>query len=48
MSSPFIRGAVSGIGAVTVVAGLAELNGLIGHGRRASGDDPAATDSGAT
>lgn len=28
MASPFVRGAVSGIGAITVVAGLAELGGL--------------------
>jgi hypothetical protein len=30
LSSPFARGAVSGVGAVTVIAGLVELAGLMG------------------
>ena len=30
LSSPFVRGAVSGIGAITALAGLAELGGLFG------------------
>lgn len=34
LASPFVRGAVSGIGAVTVLAGLAELAGLFGAQRR--------------
>lgn len=42
MSSPFLRGAVSGIGAVTVAAGLAELNGLIGRARRSPEGDSTA------
>jgi hypothetical protein len=29
LASPFVRGAVSGIGLVTVVAGIAELSGLL-------------------
>jgi hypothetical protein len=29
LASPYVRGAVSGIGAVTVLAGLAELGGLL-------------------
>jgi hypothetical protein len=28
-ASPFTRGAVSGVGAITVIAGLAELAGLL-------------------
>lgn len=28
-SSPFTRGAVSGVGAITVIAGLAELAGVL-------------------
>lgn len=34
-SSPFVRGAVSGIGTITVAAGLAELFGALGSRRRA-------------
>lgn len=34
LDNPFVRGAVSGIGAVTALAGLAELGGLIGSRRR--------------
>lgn len=33
LENPFVRGAVSGIGAVTALAGLAELGGLIGTRR---------------
>ena len=33
--SPFVRGAVSGIGAITVVAGLAELAGVVAQRQRA-------------
>ncbi len=33
----FVRGAVSGIGAVTALAGLAELGGIFGIWRRRSG-----------
>jgi hypothetical protein len=29
LSSPFVRGAVSGIGVITVLAGLAELGGVM-------------------
>jgi hypothetical protein len=29
LSSPFTRGAVSGVGAITVIAGLAELAGVL-------------------
>lgn len=29
MESPFFRGAVSGLGAVTLLAGLAEVGGII-------------------
>lgn len=42
IENPFVRGAVSGIGAVTALAGLAELGGLIGSRRRR--EDPAAGD----
>lgn len=28
LSSPFVRGGISGIGAITALAGLAELGGL--------------------
>jgi hypothetical protein len=30
LSSPFVRGGVSGIGAVTALAGLAEIGGAFG------------------
>ena len=39
LGSPFARGAVSGVGAITVVAGLAELSGVL-TGRRRSGHEP--------
>lgn len=29
LASPFARGAVSGIGAITAIAGLAELGGIV-------------------
>jgi hypothetical protein len=37
LESPFVRGAVSGIGAITAFAGLAELGGLFARRERASG-----------
>jgi hypothetical protein len=36
--SPFARGAVSGVGAITVIAGLAELAGVVAHRQRAKHD----------
>lgn len=33
--SPFARGAVSGVGAITVIAGLAELAGVLALRQRA-------------
>jgi hypothetical protein len=39
-SSPFTRGAVSGVGAITVIAGLAELAGVLALRNR-----PARTDT---
>ena len=36
LESPFVRGAVSGIGAVTALAGLAEVGGIIASRRRRS------------
>ena len=44
MSNPFIRGAVSGIGVITVAAGLAELGGAFRLRRRDSiSEDPKLT-----
>ena len=45
LESPFVRGAVSGIGAITALAGLAEIGGLIAswRARQAAGRP---TDSG--
>ena len=42
LESPFVRGAVSGIGAITALAGLAELGGLIAarRSRQAAGRPP--------
>jgi hypothetical protein len=37
-ASPFARGAVSGVGAITVIAGLAELVGIVSHRRRPKPD----------
>lgn len=39
LGSPVARGAVSGVGAITVVAGLAELSSIL-TGRRRSGHEP--------
>ena len=39
LSSPFVRGGISGIGAITALAGLAELGGLFGS-RRARENPP--------
>ncbi len=39
-ASPFTRGAVSGVGAITVIAGLAELAGVLAMRNR-----PARTDA---
>jgi len=36
--SPFARGAVSGVGAITVIAGLAELAGVLALRQRAKQD----------
>lgn len=44
MSNAFVRGAVSGIGIITVAAGLAELAGAFRMRRRTPiGEDPNAT-----
>lgn len=46
LESPFVRGAVSGIGGVTALAGLAELGGLLAFRRsrsQASADQPTET-----
>jgi hypothetical protein len=43
LASPFFRGAVSGIGAVTTLAGLAELGGLLTT-RRTSPDSDLPSD----
>jgi hypothetical protein len=36
LASPFARGAVSGVGAITVIAGLAELSGVLSRRNRPS------------
>ncbi len=36
--SPFVRGAVSGVGAITVLAGLAELAGVLSLRQRPKQD----------
>jgi hypothetical protein len=44
LQSPFVRGAVSGVGVVTALAGLAELGGILSFRRSArppSADYPA-------
>jgi hypothetical protein len=41
-SSPFARGAVSGVGAITVIAGLVELAGVLALRHRAKPDAPPA------
>jgi hypothetical protein len=38
--SPFARGAVSGVGAITVIAGLAELAGVLALRHRPNQDAP--------
>lgn len=40
LDSPFVRGAVSGIGAVTAIAGLAELGSIVALRRRRTGREP--------
>jgi hypothetical protein len=39
-ASPFVRGAVSGVGALTIVAGLAELAGVLALRNRQKVDAP--------
>jgi hypothetical protein len=44
LSSNFVRGAVTGVGIITAVAGLAELGGSFGLGRsRSDVEGPAAS-----
>jgi hypothetical protein len=40
LASPFARGAVSGVGAITVIAGLAELSGVLSRRNRSSHEPP--------
>jgi hypothetical protein len=40
LASPFFRGAVSGVGAVTAIAGIAELGGLLLRRRPAAEAQP--------
>jgi hypothetical protein len=40
LASPFARGAVSGVGAITVIAGLAELAGVLARRHRSNQDAP--------
>ena len=40
LSSPFARGAVSGVGAITVIAGLAELSGVLTRRNRSTHEPP--------
>ena len=40
LANPFARGAVSGVGAITVIAGLAELSGLVSRRNRSSHESP--------
>jgi hypothetical protein len=40
LANPFARGAVSGVGAITVLAGLAELSGLVSRRNRSSHESP--------
>ena len=47
LESPFVRGAVSGIGGVTALAGLAELGGILAFrrsGRQPQTDQPRDSD----
>jgi hypothetical protein len=39
-ASPFTRGAVSGVGAITVIAGLVELSGVLAMRQRARAEPP--------
>jgi hypothetical protein len=41
-ASPFTRGAVSGVGAITVIAGLVELSGVLAMRQRARAAAPPA------
>lgn len=45
LSSNFVRGAVSGVGLITAVAGLAELGGAFGLGRSRPDADGSAASS---
>ena len=40
LSSPFARGAVSGVGAITIIAGLAELSGVLSRRNRTTHEPP--------
>ena len=40
LGSPFARGAVSGVGAITVIAGFAELAGVLALRHRSNQDAP--------
>ena len=40
LASPFVRGAVSGVGAITIVAGLAELSGVLSRRSRSKHEPP--------
>ena len=40
LANPFARGAVSGVGAISVLAGLAELSGLVSRRNRSSHESP--------
>jgi hypothetical protein len=41
VESPYVRGAVTGIGVITALAGLAELASLVSRRRRQPDSDPA-------
>lgn len=40
LSSPYVRGAVSGIGGITLLAGLGELLSLFARPKRVSSEQP--------
>jgi hypothetical protein len=44
LSSPFVRGAVSGIGLITAIAGLIELASVFGLRQRSDVSEPAPRD----
>ena len=44
ITSPFVRGAVTGVGLITAIAGLIELAGVFGLRRAADVGEPAARD----